>query len=121
DVEWNPLAGNTSATFFTLAGDADHSKTVDTLDFNSLATNFSQTGCNWSQGDFNYDTTVNTIDFNLLAANFSLSLPADSGGAANVTAAAAPHASSTSGLFSAAPIQRDPLEELSARADVLPV
>ena len=120
DVAWNPLAGNTSATFFTLAGDTDHSKTVDTLDFNSLATNFSQTGCNWSQGDFNYDTTVNTIDFNLLAANFSLSLPADSGGAANATAASAPNSSSTGGLFSSTTIRRDPLEELSASADVLP-
>jgi autotransporter-associated beta strand protein len=60
---------------YTLYGDANLDGTVDTVDFNNLASNFSQSG-NWSQGDFNFDGVVDTVDFNLLAANFSQSLPA---------------------------------------------
>src|SRR5205823_5152748 len=59
-----------------LYGDADLSGTVDTIDFNRLATNFAQSGKVWYDGDFNYSGTVDTIDFNLLAANFSQSLSA---------------------------------------------
>jgi hypothetical protein len=63
---------------YTLSGDANLNKTVDTIDFNLLATSFSQTGKDWFNGDFDYNSTVDTIDFNLLAANFSQSLPASS-------------------------------------------
>src|SRR5207253_11238087 len=58
-----------------LYGDADLSGTVDTIDFNLLASNFSQSGKVWYDGDFNYSGTVDTIDFNLLATNFAQSLP----------------------------------------------
>src|SRR5205823_4038336 len=60
---------------YTLYGDSDLSGSVDTVDFNLLATNFGQGGKVWSNGDFNYNGTVDTIDFNLLAANFAKSLP----------------------------------------------
>jgi len=62
-------------------GDANIDKTVDTVDFNILAANFSGTAKIWTQGDFNGDETVDTIDFNLLASNFSLVAPGDSIGA----------------------------------------
>jgi hypothetical protein len=60
---------------YTYAGDANLDRTVDTIDFNLLAANFSGSGKIWGQADFNYDGSVDTIDFNLLASNFSLSLP----------------------------------------------
>src|SRR5262249_13394454 len=60
---------------YTLYGDANLDGTVDTVDFNNLASNFSLAG-NWSQGDFNFDGVVDTVDFNLLASNFSQSLAA---------------------------------------------
>jgi len=84
DVAGNAMAVDPSApySFFVLAGDADRSKTVDTIDFNLLAANFSQSGQNFSQGDFSYDGTVDTIDFNLLAANFSKALAAPAAAAA---------------------------------------
>jgi len=62
----------------TLAGDANHDRTIDTIDFNLLAANFGGTSKVWAQGDFNYDTLVDTVDFNLLASNFSQTVPAAS-------------------------------------------
>jgi len=64
---------------YTLSGDANVDKTVDTVDFNLLASNFSQAGKNWTDADFNFDGVVDTIDFNLLASNFSKLLPGDAG------------------------------------------
>ena len=61
---------------YTRYGDADLSGTVDTIDFNILVANFSQSGKVWNNGDFNYSGTVDTIDFNLLASNFAQSVPA---------------------------------------------
>src|SRR5438045_7657265 len=61
---------------YTLSGDANLDATVDTIDFNLLAANFSQSGKYWFNGDFNYDGSVNTIDFNLLASNFGQTMPA---------------------------------------------
>ena len=71
---------------FTYGGDANLDRHVDTVDFNVLAANFSQSAKTFSQGDFSYDGKVDTIDFNLLASNFSTSLPAT---AAPSTAASA--------------------------------
>jgi hypothetical protein len=71
----NPMAADYSLNFFVLAGDANRDRSVDTVDFNTLAANFGQTGQLFSQGDFNYDGTVDTIDFNILASRFSQSLP----------------------------------------------
>ena len=61
---------------YTVAGDADLSGSIDTIDFNLVAANFSGTGRTFTQGDFNFDSSVDTIDFNLLASNFGSSLPA---------------------------------------------
>ena len=35
----------------------------------------------WFNGDFDYDNTVNTVDFNLLASNFAQALAAPTAGA----------------------------------------
>jgi hypothetical protein len=64
---------------YTLAGDANLDGSVDTVDFNLLAANFSQSPKVWSEGDFNYDTVVDTVDFSLLASNFSQTLAARGG------------------------------------------
>ena len=61
---------------YTLYGDANLDKVVDTVDFNLLASNFSSSVDRWSKGDFNYDGSVDTTDFNLLASNFAHVLPA---------------------------------------------
>src|SRR4029077_19983609 len=55
----------------TLFGDATFVQSVDTVDSNIFASNFSQAGKHWTNGDFNYDGAVDTIEFNLLARNFS--------------------------------------------------
>jgi len=59
----------------TIPGDASFNDTVDTIDFNLLASSFGKTGKIWGDGDFDFNTTVDTVDFNLLAANFSKSVP----------------------------------------------
>jgi predicted outer membrane repeat protein len=70
--------GDFAFDFFVLSADADRSQSVDTVDFNILATNFGQAGKTFSQGNFDYDAAgqVDSVDFNLLAANFSKTLPA---------------------------------------------
>ncbi len=68
-----PSTGLTSPctySFFVLSGDANHDGVVNTLDFATLATNFSRSGMTWSDGDFNYDGKVNALDFNALATEF---------------------------------------------------
>src|SRR5439155_8800753 len=75
------VTANSILISYTLYGDANLDKTVDTLDFNSLAVNFSLSPARWSLGDFNYDTIVDTLDFNVLATLFSLSISAPSGAA----------------------------------------
>src|SRR5204863_4394189 len=72
----NPTA-QTITIKYVRYGDADLNGTVDTIDFNALAVNFSRSGKVWADGDFNYSGTVDTIDFNLLASNFARSSPAD--------------------------------------------
>ena len=42
---------------------------------NDLAASFSQSGKSWFNGDFNYDGSIDTVDFNLLASNFGQVLP----------------------------------------------
>jgi hypothetical protein len=75
DLAGNPLTSPVTFNFFFLNADANHDRTVDTLDFNALAANFGTTGRTFSQADFNYDGAVDTLDFNSLAANFGRSLP----------------------------------------------
>jgi hypothetical protein len=87
DVAGNALQTSAPIDFFVLAGDANHDRTVDTLDFNALAANFGGTNKTFSQADFNYDGVVDTLDFNTLAAQFGKSLVA-----AAIAPAAAPAA-----------------------------
>src|SRR3954452_6266289 len=61
---------------YTYFGDANLDGTVNTTDFNLVASNFGTGGKRWVNGDFNYDGNVNTPDFNLLASNFGQTLPA---------------------------------------------
>jgi hypothetical protein len=76
-----PVNSNSIIVRYTYSGDANLDGSVDTVDFNILASGFNATGAVWTQGDFNYDGTVDTVDFNLLASNFSQTLPAPAGGA----------------------------------------
>ena len=77
------VSGPSVLVAYTIFGDANLDRVVDTLDFNNLAANFGKTNQVWSHGDFNYDGTVDTLDFNFLAANFgrtaSVDLPAVTG------------------------------------------
>ena len=50
--------------------------TVNTLDFNALATHFGASGAGVGGGDFNLDGTVDTSDFNSLATQWATTLPA---------------------------------------------
>jgi hypothetical protein len=61
----------------TVPADANLDGTIDSLDFNALASNFnSSTDVFWQHGDFNNDGTVNMLDFNILATDFGQSVPA---------------------------------------------
>jgi autotransporter-associated beta strand protein len=71
--------GNAILIRRTYYGDANISGTVDTVDFNLLVANFSQTGKSWYDGDFDHNGTVDTVDFNQLVANFSKVLAAPAG------------------------------------------
>src|SRR5207249_1877079 len=59
DPAGNTLDGDANGTpgpdytlnFFVLSGDANHDRTVDTIDFNTLAVNFAQSNRNFSQAD----------------------------------------------------------------------
>src|SRR5262249_7655824 len=50
-----------------LEGDANFDATVDSLDFNVLASNFNGSAQSWPTGDFNGDGLTNALDFNALA------------------------------------------------------
>lgn len=58
----------------TLYGDANLSGSVNSADFNILATSFGTTNKFWQDADFTFDGSVNGADFNLLATNFGASL-----------------------------------------------
>ena len=91
DQAGNVQAVDATLDFFVLTADANHDRTVDTIDFNILATNFALSDKTFGQGDFDYSGTVDTIDFNLLASSFATTLaPATSGQAAAVAHAALP-------------------------------
>lgn len=65
---------------YTLSGDATLDGTVNSGDFNLLATNFGGTGKVWGEGDFTYDGNANSSDFNALASNFGKTLATGPGG-----------------------------------------
>ena len=71
--------GNTPLDAFVtlfISGDANRDGAVNLGDFNVLASNFGQSGREWSTGDFSGDGLVNLTDFNLLASNFGQSASA---------------------------------------------
>jgi GH25 family lysozyme M1 (1,4-beta-N-acetylmuramidase) len=74
DAAGNPLSADYVLEFKFLSGDANNDGAVNLLDFNTLASNFGQSGRDFTQGDFNYDGTVDLIDFNILAGNFGTSV-----------------------------------------------
>jgi hypothetical protein len=81
---------------YTLAGDSNLDRSVDTVDFGLLVGSFGTlSGARWSQGDYNQDGAVDTTDFNVLVGNFSQTLVA---APAPVAAAAFPVHSGFSSL-----------------------
>src|SRR5438552_556910 len=94
--------------FFFMNGDANHDRTVDTVDFNILSSNFGNTGKVFSEGNFNYDSVVDTIDFNILAARFATMLAPPQAPAASAQRSSPPP-SGQSSIFSTelfiAPVQ----------------
>jgi hypothetical protein len=76
DAGNTPMAGNVTADFYFLNGDATRDRKVDTQDFNILVSNFGSGGQVFSHGDFNYDATVDSTDFGVLVAQYGKSLAA---------------------------------------------
>lgn len=99
------LPGGFSQSFFVLAGDASHNRTVDSIDFGIFAANYGGTGKTFGEGDFNYDTRVNTLDFNLLAGRFGTTLLA--GAVLSAPLSSAPAVYAGSGLFSESEFDHD--------------
>jgi hypothetical protein len=54
------------ASFFVLAGDANHDRRVDIMDMYTVAQNFGRTGMTFANGDFNYDGIVDAKDLGIL-------------------------------------------------------
>jgi hypothetical protein len=79
DIAGNAMSADFAFPFYFLFGDADHSRAVDSTDFNVLAANFGASGVTYAGGDFNYSGSVDSLDFNVLAANFGSSLPSQAG------------------------------------------
>ena len=75
DVAGNPLSANGSLTFFSLAGDFNHDRTVDVTDLGILATNWQASGKTFAQGDTTYNGTVDVSDLGVLATNWQKTLP----------------------------------------------
>lgn len=69
-----PLTGGEVLVKYTLLGDTNLDGLVDGADFSFLASNFGQSGKQWTNGDFNFDGVVDGADFSLLASNFGLSV-----------------------------------------------
>jgi hypothetical protein len=65
-----------TADFFVWTADANHDRSVDTVDFNIMAAHWGATNAKFSQGDFSYDSTVDTTDSNFLGSNYGNTLPA---------------------------------------------
>jgi hypothetical protein len=78
--------------FYVFAGDANRDRSVNSDDFNILATNFGLSGKTFSQGNFNYDPAglVNSDDFNVMASRFGTTVPALPSGPNEITVGARP-------------------------------
>lgn len=111
DASLKVMASDLVLDFFSLTGDANHDRHVNTLDFDQLAVNFNQSGMSFSQGDFNYDGKVNALDFNALATAIGAFLAPPAGAAAtardNVSSAVGLTGAATPSLFAEERIRRD--------------
>jgi hypothetical protein len=73
DLANNPLAGSFNFSFFVLRGDANRNRSVNVIDFSTLAANFNRVGT-FGEGDFNYDGMVTVLDFSILGSRFNTGL-----------------------------------------------
>jgi cyclophilin family peptidyl-prolyl cis-trans isomerase len=119
DIAGNPLTTSPSVSFFSLAGDANHNRTVEFSDLVTLAQNYNATGKGFAQGNFNYDAAGN-VDFSdlvILAQRYNVTLAAPTPappvisepqpGTAPVLASTAPQdRRSNKSLFSTAPVSQ---------------
>jgi hypothetical protein len=62
---------------YVLPGDANLDSSINSIDFNALASQFGTSNSMWFHGDFSYNGNVNALDFNALATNFGQPIPAD--------------------------------------------
>ena len=76
DAYGSSPTSNYSFDFFSLAGDANHDRSVDLRDLYALATNWQGTGKTFGQGDFNYDGVVDSADLGILATHWQATLAA---------------------------------------------
>jgi len=77
DADGNPNVTAFTADFFSLAGDANHDRTVGFADLVAVAQHYGQTGgATWSMGDFNHDGNVGFADLVTVAQSYGKSLPA---------------------------------------------
>jgi hypothetical protein len=85
DTDGRPLAIDVTFDFFSLAGDANHDRTVDFNDLVALAQNYNTSGKTFAQGDFNYDGSVDFNDLVILAQRYNTTLAMPGGAAAAVS------------------------------------
>jgi hypothetical protein len=103
DIAGNALDGSNVQAFYFLNGDATGDRTVNALDFNTLAGHFGSSGAGFSGGDFDFDGTVTTADFDAIALHWGKVVPVPSGGLP-LAGKVAP-----ANLFGATPVvQKDP-------------
>src|SRR5207249_3400483 len=85
DINGSKLDGNGDGvggdsftySFFVLAGDANHDRTVDFTDLVAVAQNYGATGgMTFDKGDFNYDGSVDFADLVMLAQRYGTGVPA---------------------------------------------
>lgn len=74
DYAGNTLGSGVVGTFWSLGGDINRDRKVNTQDFNVLAGHFGSSGV-FSDGDLNYDGTVDSVDFTAFAGKYGNSLP----------------------------------------------
>jgi hypothetical protein len=76
DASGNALADPFTFDFFTLAGDANHDRTVGFADLVAVAQHYDQPGPRtFSEGDFNYDGKVDFADLVTVAQRYDYTLP----------------------------------------------
>jgi endoglucanase len=76
DAAGNPLAADAVVTFFVLAGDANHDRTVDFQDLVILSQNYNQTGRTFAQGNLDYSAggTIDFADLVILSQRYNATL-----------------------------------------------